>query len=247
PLALRKFTRFRQKSGTPDKLLRSLRLSRGPLPPYPRGGPALRQSAARSSGCALEALDVVAASTEGVLPLPSLRKAAMASRSLRRCPNDVTPSSFRSSAVRVSRTVSSMSFSRGIASYFPRPRLRSQTTTSMMARPIQGCCTSSFRLGGVPGGSKRSRIGGFGVNRCRCQKQCHTWWRRIRCQISVCKTDWKLCHVIPLAPPDWQCRHLGRPTLPDREPGPTASNASSFPLLALPTTYSAGSPALGPC
>ena len=35
------------------------------------------------------------------------------------------------SAVRLGRTVSSISFSRNAASYFPRPRLRSQTTTSM--------------------------------------------------------------------------------------------------------------------
>ena len=52
---------------------------------------------ARSSGEALGALDVVAASTEGALPLASVRRAAMASSSLRRCPSDVTPSSFRSS------------------------------------------------------------------------------------------------------------------------------------------------------
>ena len=73
---------------------------------------------ARSSGCALGALDVVAASTDGVLPLASARRAAMASSSLRRCPSAVTPSSFRSSAVRLGRTVSSISFSRNAASYF---------------------------------------------------------------------------------------------------------------------------------
>ena len=43
-----------------------------------------------------------------------------------------TDFSFWSSAVRPGRTVSSISFSRNAASYFPRPRLRSQTTTSMM-------------------------------------------------------------------------------------------------------------------
>src|SRR5271156_5858404 len=51
-------------------------------------------------------------------------------KGISRCPTAVTPSSFRSSAVRVRRTASSMSFSRKIASYFPRPRLRSQTTMS---------------------------------------------------------------------------------------------------------------------
>ena len=39
---------------------------------------------ARSSGGALGVLDVVVASTQGALPLASLRRAAMASRSIRR-------------------------------------------------------------------------------------------------------------------------------------------------------------------
>ena len=56
---------------------------------------------ARSSGCALGALDVVVASTDGVLPFASLRRAAMASSSFTRCPSAATPSSFRSSAVRL--------------------------------------------------------------------------------------------------------------------------------------------------
>src|SRR5262249_52115690 len=93
---------------------------------------------ARSSCWELGTLDEVAASTEGVLPLSSLRRAAIASSSLRRCPNDVTPSSFRSSAVRLKRTVSSMSFSRNSASYFPRPRLRSQTTMSITSTHHRG-------------------------------------------------------------------------------------------------------------
>src|SRR5262249_24302184 len=62
------------------------------------------------------------------------------------------------------RTVSYMSFSRKTASYFPRHRLRSQTTTSMMVRPIQGCCTSSFGLEGV---SRRPETAAD--NRFRCQ------------------------------------------------------------------------------
>jgi len=52
---------------------------------------------ARSSGAALGALDAVA-STDCVLLLASLRRAAMASSSFTRCPNDATPSSFRFSA-----------------------------------------------------------------------------------------------------------------------------------------------------
>src|SRR5580704_11120107 len=98
---------------------------------------------ARASGAALGALDAVATSAEAALPLASARRAAIASRSLRRCPNAATPSSFRSSAVRPGRTVSSISFSRNAASYFPRPRPRSQTTMSMRAPQTQGCRTSS--------------------------------------------------------------------------------------------------------
>jgi hypothetical protein len=75
----------------------------------------------------------VAEAGGAAISLLSARNAAIASRSLRRCPRAVTPSSFRSSAVRPERTVSSNSFSRNVASYFPRPRLRSQTTTSMVA------------------------------------------------------------------------------------------------------------------
>jgi hypothetical protein len=88
---------------------------------------------ARSSGCALGVLDVVAGSTEGALPRVSVPRAAMASSRIRRCPSAATPSSLRSSAVRLGRTRSLISFSRNAASYCPRPRLRSQTTTSMMA------------------------------------------------------------------------------------------------------------------
>ena len=62
----------------------------------------------------------------------------MASSSFTRCPSDATPSSFRFSCVKLGRTVSSMSFSRNAASYFPRPRLRSQTTMSMTAPTIGG-------------------------------------------------------------------------------------------------------------
>ena len=46
------------------------------------------QRSARSSGEALGALNAVATSAEDALPLASVRRAAMASRSLRRCPSD---------------------------------------------------------------------------------------------------------------------------------------------------------------
>ena len=134
---------------------------------------------ARSSGGALGALDVVAASTEGALPLASLRRAAMASSSFTRCPSDATPSSFRFSCVRLGRTVSSISFSRNAASYFPRPRLRSQTTMSMTAPHNQGCCTSSCGPGEVSRRSRSKQPGHWrsGFNRCH-HKRRHPF----RCQ-----------------------------------------------------------------
>jgi hypothetical protein len=61
------------------------------------------------------------------------RRAAMALRSFRRCPTKTTPKSFKSSAVKVGRTVSSISFSRNAASYLSRPRPRSQLLTSILA------------------------------------------------------------------------------------------------------------------
>src|ERR1700733_430385 len=63
--------------------------------------------------------------------LSSTRRAAIASRILRRCPTIPTPKSFRSSAVRFGRTVQSISFSRNAASYRSRPRLRSQAPISI--------------------------------------------------------------------------------------------------------------------
>src|SRR5262249_37423319 len=54
--------------------------------------------------------------------------------------------------------------------------------------------------GECPGGPKGPWIGGFGVNRCRCQKQCQPRWRRIRCQsvsgaIGNCATS-SLLHLL---------------------------------------------------
>ena len=120
---------------------------------------------ARSSGCAL---GVLVASTGGALPLASLRRAAMASRSLRRCPTAVTPSSFSVSCVRLGRTVWSISFSRNAASYFPRPRLRSQTTMSMTGAPQSWVVPIIFRsIEGVQGrldyGCLRGSRSGHGI------------------------------------------------------------------------------------
>ena len=87
---------------------------------------------ARSSGGALGALDAVAASRRA--PCRSHRGAEQqwhraacggAQRRRRQAPSGPQPSGS-------GRTVSSISFSRNAASYFPRPRLRSQTTMSMM-------------------------------------------------------------------------------------------------------------------
>jgi hypothetical protein len=59
------------------------------------------------------------------------------------------------------RTRSLISFSRKTASYFPRPRPRSQTTTSITAPQTQGCRTSSCGPGRV---SRRFRDGRFSVS-----------------------------------------------------------------------------------
>src|SRR5262245_17046373 len=79
----------------------------------------------------------VVARSEVTLASASGLKAAIASRSLRRWPTIETPRSFRSSAVRFGRTVSSISFSRKAASYRPRPRLRSQITMSITAAKLK--------------------------------------------------------------------------------------------------------------
>ena len=63
----------------------------------------------------------------------SARRAAMALSSLRRCPTASTPNSFKSSAVKLGRTESSIAFLRNAASYCSRPRLRSQTPRSIIA------------------------------------------------------------------------------------------------------------------
>jgi hypothetical protein len=51
--------------------------------------------------------------------------------------------------IRFGRTLSVISFSRKTASYFSRPRLRSQTTMSMMAPPAHGCRIMVLPRGGV--------------------------------------------------------------------------------------------------
>ena len=63
-----------------------------------------------------------------------------------------------------------MSFTRNRASYFPRPRLRSQTTTSMAAPKTQGCRTSSCSPERVSRtlGSLEGRRAGRRSKRCGC-------------------------------------------------------------------------------
>ena len=80
----------------------------------------------------------VEATSAGISPLASVRKAAMASSSLRRWPMAPTPMSFRSSAVKRRRTVSSISFSRNAAAYRSRPRLWSHSVGSMVS-PVCAC------------------------------------------------------------------------------------------------------------
>ena len=58
---------------------------------------------------------------------------SIADRILRRWPTAATPRSFRSSTVSFGSIAPSISLSRNAASYCPRPRLRSQSPTSIVA------------------------------------------------------------------------------------------------------------------
>ena len=58
----------------------------------------------------------------------------------------------------IGRTVSSISFSRNAASYFPRPRLRSQTTMSMTAPYNRGGAIICLGSEGVQGGGGFLRV-----------------------------------------------------------------------------------------
>src|SRR5262249_59847656 len=82
---------------------------------------------------AREHLDFVVAPEQRRQSGGVLRFKAAASRSFRRCPTIPMPKSFKSSAVKLGRTVSSISFSRNAASYLSRPRPRSQLPTSIIA------------------------------------------------------------------------------------------------------------------
>ena len=90
---------------------------------------------ARSSGEVLGAVEGATASFAVALAPRSARRAAMASSRMRRCPRAAIPSSFRSSAVRLGRDLSSILLSRNAASYSSIPRLRSQSPRSMTAPP----------------------------------------------------------------------------------------------------------------
>ena len=74
---------------------------------------------------------------------------------------------------------STISFWRKAGSYFPRPRLRSQTTMSMTVPQTQGCSTSSCGPGRV---SRRFQMGGFRCQSVSVSKQCHARGSRIQCQ-----------------------------------------------------------------
>src|SRR5271166_2356386 len=88
-----------------------------------------------------------------------------------------TPRSFRSSAVSFGRTLPSIAFSRKAASYWPRPRLRSQSPTSMVAarkvpghdRPDRTWCPGRTRrhlaLGHPPANSLLDRKGSESARR----------------------------------------------------------------------------------
>src|SRR5271170_4199316 len=70
----------------------------------------------RSAASFAEPSIVAGAPAWGAWTFASIRSAAMAASSLRRCPTMPTPRSFKSSAVRFGRTVASISLSRNAAS-----------------------------------------------------------------------------------------------------------------------------------
>ena len=77
----------------------------------------------------------------------------IADKIVRRCPIKTTPSCVRSSTVSFGRTLASISFSRKAASYWPNPRLRSQSPTSIVARPGSSMRIMNRRGHGVQGPS----------------------------------------------------------------------------------------------
>jgi hypothetical protein len=64
-------------------------------------------------------------------PPPSAENAALAVKQLTTVPDNSNAKMFKSSAVKLGRTVSSIAFSRNATSYCSRPRLRSQPPRSM--------------------------------------------------------------------------------------------------------------------
>jgi hypothetical protein len=90
----------------------------------------------RRSAASLRDLSIARrASRGGTFVFASARRAAMASRSFRRCPTIPTPKSFKSSAVKAGRTVSSISFSRNAAFRGQGPAANSRRPSS---RPYSG-------------------------------------------------------------------------------------------------------------
>jgi len=74
-----------------------------------------------------------------VVTPPSAPIAAMASSNRRRCPTKVTPRSFKSSAVRIGRTLASIALSRNAGAYCSSPSLRNHSVISV---EIAGMATS---------------------------------------------------------------------------------------------------------
>ena len=134
---------------------------------------------ARSSGGALGALDVVAASTEGALPLASLRRAAMASSSF-------TPVPERCDAKLLQVLVRQARKNRLV--YLVLAECRLILPEAQAPQPdhdvhlvpqTQGCSTSSCGPGRV---SRRFQMGGFQCQSVSVSKQCHARPPRIGCQ-----------------------------------------------------------------
>jgi len=78
------------------------------------------------------ATSIATGSLAGAATDASAPSAAMASRSLRRWPTKVTPRSFRSSAVRLGSTLSSISLSRNAGALRSRPKSCSHSAMSMV-------------------------------------------------------------------------------------------------------------------
>jgi hypothetical protein len=87
------------------------------------------------------------------------RSSSIASNSLLRCPNELTPSSLRSASVKAGITSKSMLFSTNAGTYWANPRFRSHCSTPMRNRNLAPL--GSSRVLPINDNSKDAR--GFGV------------------------------------------------------------------------------------